>query len=209
MPGLEQRETATMQPLDLTNDAGLIAATEYARTHDEAPSHAAQVARLAVRLFDETREMHGLDVSSERILVASALLHDLGWSTRPAAHHKGSRDIILAAPLNGFSGDEIKMIACLARYHRKAHPKKNHKVYRELSAAAQDKVLRLAAILRLADGFDRAHAATVTRLAASRAGNVLTVSVEQSPRCAIDIMGANRKKDLFEKVFGVEVVIRS
>ena len=167
-----------------------------------------QVARLAVRLFSATRELHGLGASDERLLVAAALLHDLGWAVRPEAHHKGSRDIILGIPLRGFSEEERAMIACLARYHRRAHPSDRHKVYRDLTAPAREKVRKLAAILRIADGLDRTHAATVKRLETRREGPVLTILVQQVPRSAIDLMGAQRKKGLFEAVFGVEVVIR-
>lgn len=197
-----------MQHLNLSQDAGLLAATEYAQAHDDDPGHGVQVARLAVRLFAATRELHGLGAADERLLVAAALLHDLGWPVRPEAHHKGARDLILGIPLRGFSEEERGMIACLARYHRKAHPSDRHKVYRNLNAPARDKVRKLAAILRIADGLDRTHAATVKKLETSRDGRMLTISVEQAPRSAIDLMGAQRKKDLFEAVFGVDVVIR-
>ncbi|MFO7973905.1 MAG: HD domain-containing protein [Candidatus Hydrogenedentota bacterium] len=198
-----------MHYINLSKDAGLIAAAEYAQVHDEDPDHGAQVARLANRLFEETACLHDLSGEDQRILAASALLHDLGWTTRPEAHHKGSRDIIFGIALEGFDQEEISMIACVARYHRKARPKKKHKIYRDLSKTAREKVEKLAAILRIADGFDRAHAATVKKLKTRLDGEVLTITVEQEPRCGIDIMGAKRKKDLFEKVFGVEVIVRS
>jgi len=152
--------------------------------------------------------MHGLGPGEQRLLVAAALLHDVGWPVRPEAHHKGSRDLILKAPLAGFSEEERRMIACLARYHRKAHPSARHKVYRDLNQSAREKVRMLAAILRIADGLDRAHAATVKALEVCRDGQTLTIAVQQTPGCGIDLMGAERKKGLFEAVFGVDVVIR-
>ncbi|MEA3365727.1 MAG: HD domain-containing protein [Candidatus Hydrogenedentes bacterium] len=193
----------------LSKDAGLIAAAEYARAHDEAPEHGAQVCRLAMRLFEQTAPLHGLSNKDKRILAAAALLHELGWSTRPEAHHKGSRDIILELSLPGFEKEDLSMIASVAGYHRKAHPKKKDKIYRDLNETAQESVRKLAAILRIADGFDRAHAETVKKVKTHWNGKVLTIAVQQEPRSAIDIMGANRKKDLFEEVFGFHVLIRS
>lgn len=198
-----------MQFVPLSRDAGLMAAAEYARVHDEDPEHGAQVCRLAMRLFEQTKSLHNLTSRDKRLLAAAAFLHDLGWSTRPEAHHKGSRDIILEVSLTGFDQEEVKIIACLARYHRKAHPKEKHKIYRDLSETAREKVRKLAAILRIADGFDRAHAGTVKKLESRLDGDVLTIAVKQDPRSAIDIMGATRKKGLFEEVFGVDVVIES
>jgi hypothetical protein len=55
---------------------------------------------------------------------------------------------------------------------------------------------------------DRAHAATVKALEVCRDGQTLTIAVQQTPGCGIDLMGAERKKGLFEAVFGVDVVIR-
>ncbi|MGI6460110.1 MAG: HD domain-containing protein [Candidatus Hydrogenedentales bacterium] len=198
-----------MLPANRFTDAGLLAAAEYAQTHDENPEHSAQVARLSLLLFDATSELHGLGPDEQRLLVAAALLHDVGWPIRPEAHHKGSRDLILKAPLTGFSEEERRMLACLARYHRKAYPNARHKVYRDLSQSAREKVRMLAALLRIADGLDRAHAATVKTLEVRRDGQTLTIEVKQAPGCGIDLMGAERKKGLFEAVFGVDVVIRS
>ena len=198
-----------METQNLSNDTGLRAAAEYSRKHDADPEHAAQVCRLAMQLFEQTANIHGLGEEDKRLLAAAAFLHDLGWKTRPAAHHKGSRDIILVADIEGFTSKETAMIACLARYHRKAHPKDHHKVFRGLNAKARERVRKLAALLRIADGLDRAHAATVKKIHARAQDKTIIVSVEQEPHSAIDIMGAERKKALFEEVFGLEVVIEA
>ncbi len=197
-----------METQSLSNDKGLLAAAEYSRTHDDDPEHAAQVCRLAMQIFDQSVAVHGLGEEDKRLLAAGALLHDLGWKTRPAAHHKGSRDIILVAEIDGFTPKETAMIACLARYHRKAHPKDHHKVFRGLNTKARDRVRKLAALLRIADGFDRSHASTVKKLRVRVQEKTFTIAVEQEPHSALDIMGAERKKGLFEEVFGREVVIQ-
>jgi len=202
------REAAAMRSMDLSDDAGLLAAAKYALAHDDDPAHAFQVCRLAVRLFEHTTAAHGLSSHDKRILAAAALLHDLGWTTRPEAHQKGSRDIILQASLPGFDEETIKMIALVARYHGKTYPANTHKIYRDLSETAQAEVKKLAAILRIADGLDRTHAGTVKSLEARLKADVLTIAVRQEPRSAIDIMGANRKKGLFEDLFKVKVVIQ-
>ena len=55
-------------------------------------------------------------------------------------------------------------VATVARYHRGAAPKKSHEDYGRLDRALRRRIKRLAAILRVADGFDRGHAGAVARI---------------------------------------------
>ena len=200
-----------MKPLNkslselIAHDDALWHACELARREDSEPEHCLQVTRLAHALFAATRPCHGMPESELRVLLAAALLHDTGYSLAPESHHKGSRDIVLRSELPGFSGNEKKIIACVARYHRGSHPRPDHKVYRDLSAADQARVRRLSAVLRIADGLDRGHDAACAGIAMNRAGNEIHLCITQRIESSIDIWGANRKRELFEEEFGVTV----
>ena len=188
-------------------DNGLSPVEAAMRRHDADPAHALCVARLSTALFDALEEFHGLGGKARRILAAAALLHDTGYANRPLDHHKGSRDLIVGLDLEEFSQRERQQIACVARYHRKSHPKASHKVYRDLSAKDQGVVRRLAALLRIADGLDRLHGgrAVGVRFEGGRDGARLYVRQTQP-----DIEGlwaASRKARLFEEVFGTSLEI--
>jgi exopolyphosphatase/guanosine-5'-triphosphate,3'-diphosphate pyrophosphatase len=111
--------------------------------------------------------------------------------------------------LPGFSLDEKRMIACIARYHRKAHPSAAHAVYSDLNTGAQKRVAKLAAMLRIADGLDRCHEASCKRITAQRKQDTLHIAVEQRRLCPADIWGAQRKQGLFEAIFAVRVHIEA
>ncbi len=194
---------ATEVALPEWSDPGLDEVRRIAEEVDPEPGHALQVCAISLALFDEMADLHGLDARARRVLAAGALLHDTGWATKPGAHHKGSRNVVLGLELDGFSGDERLMVACVARYHRKAHPKPSHKVYRDLAEADQYVVQRLAAFVRLADGLDRSHGASATRIRATRNGDTVRIYVGQRRPDATAIWGATRKCALFEEVFGV------
>ncbi len=142
-----------------------------------------------------------------RLLHAAALLHDIGHTISVFQHHKHARDLILQEDLPGFSDEERRMIACVARYHRKAHPQPTHKIYRDLSGGDQETVARLAALLRIGDGLDRSHGASTRSLRVMRTACSLRIYVSQRRPNDIDIWGANRKRQLFEDIFGLEVEI--
>ena len=57
-------------------------------------------------------------------------------------------------------GEQI-IIANVARYHRGSVPKMKHENFGQLDQQMRDTILRLAALLRVADGFDRGHAGAV------------------------------------------------
>ncbi len=76
-------------------------------------------------------------------------------------HHKHSYYLITNGDLRGFEPDEIETIALVARYHRRATPKKSHEGVADLGRRGRRTVRTLAAILRLAESLDRSHAQTV------------------------------------------------
>jgi exopolyphosphatase/guanosine-5'-triphosphate,3'-diphosphate pyrophosphatase len=188
-------------------DRGILAARRMAWDIDPDPPHVFQVCRLALRLFDATATLHRLGAKERRILHAAALLHDVGHTIDVLRHHKHARDLILAAKLPGFSDREKEVIACVARYHRKAHPSPGHRLYRDLGRKDRDRVAKLAAILRIADGLDRCHTASVRSLRVEQQPNQLVVRVAQRRPSSLDIWGGLRKRALFEEVFGLQVQI--
>lgn len=186
---------------------GVEAARALMEAQDIDPPHAKQVARLALQLFDATRYLHKLGVNERFMLEAAGLLHDLGHNRDPLTHHKHSRDMILEAELPVFTERERRIIACVARYHRKAHPKPAHRVYADLRHKDKVIVSRLAAVLRVADGLDRCHMASVESITTTHEGNHLFISVVQHEPNETDIWGANRKRRLLEELYDIEVTI--
>lgn len=83
-----------------------------------------QVCRNTEALFLATTTLHGLGERELKFLCAAALLHDIGHTVDVIGHHKHSRDLILKMELSDFSRREQRIVACVARYHRKAHPKR-------------------------------------------------------------------------------------
>ena len=169
--------------------------------------HAVQVRELALDLFDQLKDLHRLGDWERRILEAAALLHDIGFSVSEKKHHKHSYRLIRAQQLPDFTGSEVELIANVARYHRKAHPKKKHPNLSGLSREERVVVSKLSGILRLADGMDRSHLSSVKELQCRMEGDRLFVAVRGELEVGLDIMAGNRKRGLFEQVYGVKVVV--
>jgi len=169
--------------------------------------HSLHVARLALSLFDGLAAPFNLKKSDRKLLEAAALLHDVGYFIAYSSHHKHSYHLIRHAELFGFSPRERELIAQIARYHRKSLPKRKHETFQALGEADRQRVERLGGVLRLADGLDRRRSSTVQKVSCAFGGTLFTVRLKGSEDMSVEIFGATAKKDLFEKAFGVRLVL--
>jgi exopolyphosphatase / guanosine-5'-triphosphate,3'-diphosphate pyrophosphatase len=179
------------------------------RTHYEAP-HAHQVRRIALQLFDAIGDRIGCEPGDREVLADAALLHDIGYHINYNKHHKHSYHLILHADLLGMTPEEQLAVATVARYHRGTAPKKSHEDYGGLDRALRRRVKRLAAILRVADGFDRGHAGAVSRIKVrwlGRAMRLTAVAARARIPLRLELWGASRKAALLEEVAKVKVEI--
>ena len=169
--------------------------------------HAAHVARYALEIFDQTLELHGLGSVAREHLEAAATLHDIGYHISHSLHHRHSYYIIRHAELLGFTEGEKEIIANVARYHRKSHPRMKHENFAPLSESDKIIVLKLAAILRIADGLDRRHRGLFSTVLCLRRGTLLafSLSTTRPVDTSLELWGAERRKELFEEVFGIKV----
>jgi exopolyphosphatase/guanosine-5'-triphosphate,3'-diphosphate pyrophosphatase len=166
--------------------------------------HGPRVASLALRLFDATRAIHGYGRNEREMLEFAALLHDVGLHVSHRRHHYHSQYLIgYSEILRGFTPEEIQGIAALARFHKGALPKLSSPELGELSSSARERVIGLAAILRVADALDRSHHGIVRAIRVSRAGSRVVVRLDAEGRDGeLELWAAERKGDLWEKFFG-------
>ena len=179
------------------------------RCHFEEP-HALHVQRLALRLFDALGPRLGCDPADRETLADAALLHDTGYHINYDKHHKHSYHLIVHAELLGITPAEQIVVANVARYHRGAAPRKKHSNFGSLDGALRDQIRRLAAILRVADGFDRGHVGAVGELKVrwmKRAIRITPVPARGAGQLRLELWGAHRKSQLLAKLAGVPVEI--
>lgn len=173
------------------------------------PRHAATVRKYALALFDQLHGLHGLGNTEREYLEATAVLHDIGYHIAHSQHHKHSYYLIRHSELLGFTDREIEIIANVARYHRKSHPKPKHDGYPKLSEKDRMRVRKLAAILRIADGLDRRHRDIFASLHCEEADGTMRIhlGLKREADTSIELWGAERRKELFEDVYGREVTL--
>jgi exopolyphosphatase / guanosine-5'-triphosphate,3'-diphosphate pyrophosphatase len=174
---------------------------DLARRCDWRQEHSEHVAALAVGLFDALRSLHGLGRRQRELIEYACLLHDIGWHIAAKGHQKHSMYLILNGGLKGFSDEEVRIIANIARYHRKSEPTEDHELFAALSPKSRQVVRVGAAILRIADGLDRTHCKAITRLRARIGKNKIRLLLEGRGDMELELWAARRKMRLFTEVF--------
>lgn len=170
--------------------------------------HAHHVSRLAVQLFDGTRALHGMDEAARELLTYGALLHDVGYALNEKAHHKHGEYLILNGLRGGFTEEETRIIAAIARYHRKAAPKDRHENWAALRSESRELVRRAEAILRVADALDRSHARVVQNVWPTIEDDRVVLDLEADGPIELELWVAKRKSDWFEEVFDHGIAFR-
>lgn len=171
--------------------------------------HTDKVLSFANKIFNSLKDKFDLTEKDRDVLEAATILHDIGHSISQAQHHRHSYYLVKNSELLGFNNDEIEMIANVARYHRKSHPKVKHVDFNKLSASNKRKVKMLSGILRIADGLDRGHNNVVKDISINIQDSVYKVNVtpEDGKDSTLEIWGANTRKELFEESFGYTILV--
>lgn len=179
------------------------------RSHYEAP-HSKHVQELALQLFDSLGSRLGCQPAERKLLADAALLHDIGYHINYDKHHKHSYHLVQHAELLGMTPADQIIVANVARYHRGSEPKRRHINFGSLDNEMRDTIIRLSAILRVADGFDRGHAGAVERIRVRwtrRALRLTAVPNRRAGSIRLDLWGATRKSRLLSRVAGAPVEI--
>lgn len=172
---------------------------------DEA--HGRHVGALSAKIFDALAPLHGYGRRERLLLVAAAVLHDVGDFVRYDGHHKHSYYLIQHSDVMGLSPDERAVVANVARYHRKSPPDPSHPNFRDLDKDARAKVRALSAILRIGDALDREHLGKVRDIDASldRGKRRLVLALVGDEGRELEEWTVRAKSALLRDVFDIEL----
>lgn len=167
------------------------------------------VAKVSMQLFDQLADLYPGVWTAEpnrELLECAAIVHNVGYLVGYSKHHKHSYHLIVHSGMSAFTRRETEIVAQIARYHRRAKPKLTHAAFASLAEADREIVLKLGGILRIADGLNRTHRETVTRVIVEPDGDGALRFGLFGDESGISVWGAERKCDLFEQAFGVGTV---
>ena len=174
-------------------------------------SHAEQVNRLALRIYDDLLQVGMLEyvADNRELLSAAAFLHDIGRPEEPhneVAFKMLNKEIPKRMVSEGLSREELSILLYCILFHR-GHDFSERK---EVPLAEPVRTKRLGAILRIADGLDygRPFDAAVKEVSVKKLDSTIVCQVKPSSEMIRDRVRRyvkhvrDDKIDLFRNTFG-------
>ncbi|SFM61144.1 CYTH domain-containing protein [Methanolobus profundi] len=174
--------------------------------------HARKVTENALQLFDALEPVHHLDRRLRQTMRFAALVHDIGVMTDMKTHHKVGRDILLE-----LCPEELPQPLCMflpwtTFLHKKRMDRNKlfklsqKKKFSRFSLQMQDDIIKMASILRIADGLDISRKnSTIVDVDLEKEDIVIKV---RGSAAAIDADRADTKADLWRLIFEKDIYFR-
>jgi exopolyphosphatase/guanosine-5'-triphosphate,3'-diphosphate pyrophosphatase len=178
------------------------AALALGRRFGFSEEHGAQVARLALSLFDGLATLHQLPAAARPYLEVAALLHDIGHAVNYQKHHKHTHYLIVSSDLPGLTDRERQVVALVARFHRRSKPEGSHELLQVLTPAELRVVRKCSTLLRVADSLDRSHHQPVKDLSVAVRGRSVLLTVKARASVDLELWDLQHEQELFREVFG-------
>jgi exopolyphosphatase/pppGpp-phosphohydrolase len=175
-------------------------------------SHADNVARNALELFDILDTIHGLDPNMRRFVEVAALVHDIGVAKDLENHHKEGRNILCLHPPAELPKKLWTVVAWTTFLHKKRIRKENleeleRKSFGKMPEDLQDLTLKAASLIRLADALD--YSRMESRIGKVKFGKMNVMFEIEGLGAVIDAERLNQKGDLWHLLYATTLKFRS
>ena len=167
--------------------------------------HACLTAKLAGRLFEQSKSLHNLNGNNLLLLEVGSLLHDIGHFINTIDHDKHGYYLLNANRLIGLSLREQTIVANLVRYHRKASPSMEDEDFKSLPQKDRLVIVKLSALLRLADSLDISHTGKVKDVILRAAKPAWRMKISGEKDLMLVNWALEKRKSHFRDVFGVNL----
>ncbi|MHB8215291.1 MAG: Ppx/GppA phosphatase family protein [Candidatus Sulfotelmatobacter sp.] len=169
--------------------------------------HALDVRDSAMFLFSALRSVHGLAPEFREWLSAAAMLYEVGDYLNRNGHHRHTYYIISNSEILGYTPQQRRIIAAIARYLGKSRPAMEEAPMKAIDPADRAGVQKAILLLRLARALNLGRSRAVDKVRVShRAGEVkLTLVPRRRMGVDLELWAIEKDAAYFREVFGREL----
>ena len=188
----------------------LVTSKNIAKRYSSSKSHIQGTMNLCLNIFDSMKKVHGMGARERLLLQIAALLHDCGKYISMEKVSECSYQIIMSTDIIGLSSLERQMIACAVRFNNSAfvYYDELYSMGIAIDRESYIKVVKMTAILRLANAMDRSHYQKVKGIKAVLKDRELQMIVDSAQDISLELGLLKDKEAFFEEVFGIRLVLR-
>jgi len=169
--------------------------------------HALQVRSSAMHLFSALRSVHSLPPEYAEWLSAAAMLYEVGDYVNRNGRHRHTYYIISHSEILGYTPEQRRIIAAIARYLGKSRPTPTDGPIKALLPSDQEAVPKASLLLRLARALNlsRGNAIRATRVRVHDGDVRLALTTKPRSSVDLELWAVEKEKDYFREVFGREL----
>ena len=169
--------------------------------------HALKVRESAMRLFSALRSVHGMPQEYAEWLSAAAMLYEVGDYVNRNGRHRHAYYIICHSEILGYTPEQRRVIAAIARYLGKSRPSSGDAPMKALSPADQENVTKASLLLRLARALNLSRGDAIRGMKVHPHNGRVKLMLITKPRSTVDLelWAVEKEENYFREVFGREL----
>jgi exopolyphosphatase/guanosine-5'-triphosphate,3'-diphosphate pyrophosphatase len=169
--------------------------------------HALDVRDTANMLFSGLRSVHRLPPEYRELLSAAAMLYEVGDYVNRNGHHRHTHYIISNSEILGYTPQQRRLIAAIARYLGQSRPTVEDGPMKVVETADRTNVQKAILLLRLARALNlgRSRAVERVRVRVRSAEVQLTFVPRRRMGVDLELWAIEKEADYFREVFGREL----
>jgi exopolyphosphatase/guanosine-5'-triphosphate,3'-diphosphate pyrophosphatase len=166
--------------------------------------HALQVRESALLLFSSLKRVHQLPPEYREWLSAAAMLYEVGDYVNRNGHHRHTYYIIANSEILGYTPQQRRIIAAIARYLGKSRPVTGDGPMDALTPEEREHTTKASLLLRLARAMNLGRSRSVAGVSVSaRHGRIsLKLAPRNRARLDLEVWAIEKQGDYFREVFG-------
>src|SRR6267154_861257 len=195
------RSTRSGRAIESERSESIKRAVEHYRV--ELP-HAVRVREAALLLFSALKSVHQLPAEYGEWLAAAAMLYEVGDYINRNGRHRHAYYIISNSEILGYTPQQRRIIAAIARYLGKSRPTPGDAPMDPLTTADKEHVVKASVLLRLARAVNLGRSDSVARFSlSSRSGSVAMKLIPRGKAGVdLELWAIEKERDYFREVFG-------
>ena len=197
------RATRSGRQIESERQDSIVAAVEH---YGVDLHHATRLRESALQLFSELRRVHHLPSEYKEWLAAAAMLCEVGDYVNRTGRHRHTYYIISHSEILGFTLQQRRVIAAIARYLGKSRPSLEDAPIKALPGAEQKYIAKASLLLRLAWALNlgRSGALKTARVRIHDAAVKLVLVPKPPLSVDLELWAVEKERAYFREVFGCD-----
>jgi len=170
-------------------------------------THALEVRASAMELFSALKGLHRLPPEYREWLSAAAMLYEVGDFVNRNGRHRHTQYIISNSEILGYTPEQRRIIAAIARYLGKSRPTAGDAATKGLLLAEQECVAKASMLLRLARAMNLGRSRAVQKARVTVRDGTVKLTLISRRRAGVDLelWAIEKDRDYFRELFGREL----